>query len=109
MSSAALTPAGKTIFVSGTASISSDGKTTHIGDAEAQIQTTIDNVRAVLGEMNCQDNNVVQVIAYCKTAEIEQLFCDKYRPSAWPSITAVADICRDDLLFEIEAAAVITC
>jgi enamine deaminase RidA (YjgF/YER057c/UK114 family) len=101
------TPAGMTLFVSGTASISINGKTTNIGDAPKQIEESINNVRAVLSEMQCDDNDVVQATAYCKTAEIERLFCSKYGDLAWPALTAIADICRDDLLFEIEATAIV--
>ena len=105
--SKATTPAGTTVFVSGTASIAEDGKTMHVGDAEAQIEASISNVQAVLREMGCADNDVVQGTAYCKTAEIEKLFCDKWSDLPWPNITAIAHICREDLLFEIEATAVV--
>jgi enamine deaminase RidA (YjgF/YER057c/UK114 family) len=103
--SKAITPAGQTVFVSGTASINTDGQTTHIGDAAGQIKTTIENVRAVLGDMNCGDEDVVHVIAYCKTTEIEKVF-NAYKDTLdWPWITVICDICRPDLLFEIEATA----
>jgi enamine deaminase RidA (YjgF/YER057c/UK114 family) len=100
------TPAGQTVFVSGTASIDADGETTHIGDAEGQINATIENVRAVLADMKCVDEDVVQVIAYCKTTEVERVFNSSFRDTlTWPWITVICDICRDDLLFEIEATA----
>lgn len=103
--SKAITPAGHTVFVSGTASINTEGQTTHLGDAEGQIKTTIENVRAVLGNMNCGDEDVVHVIAYCKTTEIEKVFNAYKDTLAWPWITVICDICREDLLFEIEATA----
>ncbi len=103
----AITPAGETIFVSGTASIDACGATTHIGDAAGQISTTIENVQAVLKDMDCTDKDVVQVMAYCKTADIEKIFGDFKKKLAWPWITMICDICRDDLLFEIEAAAMV--
>jgi enamine deaminase RidA (YjgF/YER057c/UK114 family) len=103
--SRASSPAGKTVFISGTASIDAKGNSTHIGDAKGQIATTIENVRAVLYDMNCRDRDVVQVVAYCKTAEVEGVFEEFKRQLDWPWITAIGDICRDDLLFEIEAAA----
>ncbi|MHC4103855.1 MAG: Rid family hydrolase [Planctomycetota bacterium] len=99
------TPAGQTVFVSGTASIDADGETTHIGDAAGQINTTIENVRAVLVDMHCSDEDVVQVIAYCKTTEVERVFNSVRDNLPWPWITVICDICRDDLLFEIEATA----
>ena len=101
--------AGTTVFVSGTASIGTDGKTTNIGDAAGQIQATIDNVRAVFKQNNCGDNEVVQAIMYSKTPEIEKLFFERWAADiSWPYMTAVTDICRSDLLFEIEATAVKT-
>ena len=103
--SRAVTPAGQTVFVSGTASIDADGATTHIGDASGQISTTIGNVRAVLADMNCKDEDVVQVVAYCKTTEVEKIFNASRGALDWPWVTAICDICRPDLLFEIEATA----
>jgi len=98
-------PAGQTVFVSGTASIDADGATTHIGDASGQISTTIGNIRAVLADMNCKDEDVVQVAAYCKTTEVEKIFNASKGALDWPWLTAICDICRPDLLFEIEATA----
>jgi enamine deaminase RidA (YjgF/YER057c/UK114 family) len=99
-------PAGKTVFVSGTASIDDKGATTHIGNAKMQIKTTIDNVKAVLRDMSCDDRDVVAAIAYCKSKDIEEVFEAFKNRLNWPWITAVCDICRDDLLFEIEATAI---
>ena len=103
--SKAVTPAGHTVFISGTASIDTEGRTTHIDDAECQIKTTIENVRAVLRDMDCTDKDVVHVIAYCKTTEVEKIFNTYKDTLNWPWITVICDICRADLLFEIEAAA----
>ncbi len=101
----ASSPAGETVFVSGTASIDAKGATTHIGDARGQIKTTIENVRAVLRDMNCGDTDVVQAVAYCKTAEVEDIFEEFKSRLDWPWITVICDICREELLFEVEAAA----
>lgn len=99
------TPAGRTVFVSGTASIDAEGATTNIGDALGQINTTIDNVRAVLSDMHVGDDDVVQVVAYCKTPEVERIFNGVKTALRWPWVTVLCDICRPELLFEIEAAA----
>lgn len=103
--SKAATPAAETVFVSGTASIDADGNTTNIDDATGQINTTIENVRAVLKDMNCADSDVVQIVAYCKTTEVEKILKGIKDTLPWPWLTAICDICRPDLLFEIEAAA----
>ena len=103
--SRAITPAGQTVFVSGTAAIDANGVTTNIGDAVGQINATIENVRAVLKDMNCRDEDVVQVTAYCKTPEVEKIFNELKDRPAWPWVTMICPICRDELLFEIEVSA----
>jgi enamine deaminase RidA (YjgF/YER057c/UK114 family) len=103
--SKSISPAGQVVYVSGTASINADGATTHVGDAAGQINATIENVRAVLSEMQCSEKDLVHAIAYCKTTEVEQVFNSIKGNLDWPWITVICDICRPDLLFEIEAAA----
>ena len=100
-----ITPAGETVFVSGTASIDTSGATTHIGDAAGQIKATIENVQAVLRDMDAADEDVIQVIAYCKTTRVEKIFNGLKDAFPWPWVTVICDICRPDLLFEIEATA----
>lgn len=102
----AITPAAKTIFISGTASIDINGATTNIGDPLGQIKETMENIRAVLKDMHCTDNDVVQAVAYCKTAEEEKIFCNFKNKSAWPWVVAICDICRPELLFEVEVTAI---
>ena len=103
--SKATTPAGQTVYVSGTASIDAGGATTNIGDAAGQINATIENIRAVLSEMQSSEKDLVQVIAYCKTTEVEKVFNSLKGSLDWPWITVICDICRPNLLFEIEATA----
>jgi enamine deaminase RidA (YjgF/YER057c/UK114 family) len=101
----ATTPAGRTVFVSGTASIDATGATTNIGDPEGQINATIENVQAVLKDMKCADSDVVQVVAYCKTPDVQNVFDRLKGALPWPWVTVICDICRPDLLFEVEAVA----
>jgi len=101
----AATPAGRTVFVAGTAAIDAQGKTAHVGEAGAQIEMTVENVRAVLKDLRCGDSDVVQAIAYSKTVEIEGLLRDRQRSLPWPCLSTIADICREDLLFELEVTA----
>lgn len=101
----ARTLAGYTFYISGTASIGADGKTTHPDDPRGQIEATIDNVRAVLRECGCGDEDVVQAIAYSKTPEIDRMFAKDRNELNWPIVPVIADICRDNLLFEIEVTA----
>jgi enamine deaminase RidA (YjgF/YER057c/UK114 family) len=107
--SRALTPGGQTVFVSGTASIDAAGQTTNIGDARGQIDATIENVRAVLRDTQVADENVVQAVAYCKTTEVEMIFNDVKQTLRWPCVTTICDICRSELLFEMEVTALKQC
>jgi len=102
----AQTPAARTAFISGTASIDIDGNTTNIGDAAGQIAETIKNVQAALRDTGCSENDVVQLLAYCKSADVRRRLEDVKSHKNWPWIPIICDICRDNLLFEIEAAAV---
>jgi len=99
------TLAGETVYISGTAAIDASGRTEHIGDIGGQVASTIAHSRTVLGDLGCGDEDVVQAMAYCKTAEVEQFFRREYADLCWPSIISVCDVCRHDLLFEVEVTA----
>jgi enamine deaminase RidA (YjgF/YER057c/UK114 family) len=101
----ASTPAGRTVYVSGTAAIDASGATTHIGDAQGQIRDTLENVQAVLSDAGSGTDEIVQAIVYCKTPQVESIFRRQWSGLGWPVILAIADVCRDNLLFEIEATA----
>ena len=105
-----------TIFVSGTASIT-HSETRHVGDAVAQTQETLENIAALISEENlCRHGlpglgtsleslGLVRVYVkrqedYAKTRAV----CEKYMGDL-PTIYAVADVCRPELLVEIEAVA----
>ena len=98
-------PIGSNVFISGTASIDASGKTTNINNALGQIKDTIINVKAVLENMSCSEKDIVQTMVYCKTKEVEALFRNLAEKPDWPWIPIICDICRDNLLFEIEALA----
>lgn len=101
------TPAGKTVYVSGTAAIDAAGLTTHLGDIQGQIEDTIANVNAVLRNASCEPQDVVSAIAYCKTPQVERVFRNGWGSLLrGPYVVAIADVCRDNLLFEVEATAI---
>jgi enamine deaminase RidA (YjgF/YER057c/UK114 family) len=102
----ARTPAGRTVFVSGTAAINAQGQTCFIDDAPAQIRMTLENVQAVLSDSACGSGDVVQAMAYCKTPAIAAQFTREFQMTPpWPWVVVVGDVCRDDLLFEVEVTA----
>ena len=69
---------------------------------------TVDNVLAVLRDTNCRASDVVQAIAYCKTQQVMDVFTAGWKQEVpWPWLTVIGDVCRPDLLFEVEVTACI--
>ncbi|MHC4708700.1 MAG: RidA family protein, partial [Planctomycetota bacterium] len=97
------------LYVSGTASIQRDGTTAHIGDTAKQIALTMEVVEAILDSRRMSFSDVSRAIAYFKDIDDAPLFdtyCQKEGLSLLPIAVAHGDICRDELLFEIELDAV---
>jgi enamine deaminase RidA (YjgF/YER057c/UK114 family) len=105
-----------TIFISGTASIV-NSETRHIGDVEAQTHQTIDNIEALISENNLRrhglpglgttfDNMGLARVYIKRQEDFEKTraIC-RSRLGDMPTIYAVADVCRPDLLVEIEGMA----
>jgi len=101
----AASPAGRTLFISGTAAIDPAGASMHLGDAARQIEVTVANVRAILAQHGCTDGDVVQCLAYCKTPAVETTWRRDFADVPWPTVTLIADVCRVELLFEMELTA----
>lgn len=98
-------PAGPTFFISGTAAINHRGDTEAVGRIEAQIQNTLDHVRALLRDQGCDDRHVLTALAYCKDDEVERVFRQRFADLSWPHITMIGEVCRPELLFEVELTA----
>ncbi len=98
-------PGGQTLFVSGTAAIDVQGHTEHIGEIQSQIRDTIQHVRALLVQASCTDEHVLSALIYCKTPAVEQSFLADWADLGWPALTLIGDVCRPELLFEIELVA----
>jgi enamine deaminase RidA (YjgF/YER057c/UK114 family) len=102
-------PDHRRIYVSGTASIDEAGKTVFIGDCKAQVSKTMEVVQAILQSRGMDWVDVTRALAYFKRAQDAPLL-SQYRLeqglAPFPVIVAENDVCRDDLLFEIEVDAV---
>lgn len=98
-------PGGPTLFISGTAAIDAAGRTEHVGRIEPQIAATLSHVRALLAQAGCGDEQVLTSLIYCKTPAVQRDFERLHRQFPWPFISLIADVCRDDLLFEVEVTA----
>lgn len=102
-------PTHRSLLVSGTASIDKDGKSAHAGDPALQIDLTMRVVEALLRSRNMDWNDLFRGIAYFKNMD-DRICFDKYCAAHnIPTCSLVAahlDLCRKDLLFEIEVDAV---
>jgi len=105
-----------TIWVSGTASIV-QSKTLHVGDARKQTEQTIDNIECLIAPENLAQHgapgagaklsDLAKVRVYVKRPEdyaICREVCER-RFGNVPAIYTIADVCRSDLLVEIEGVA----
>ncbi len=102
-------PTHRNLFISGTASIDPDGKTEHLDDPEKQIRLTMDVVKAILESRNMGWNDLFRGIAYFKDMDylpIYRRIAEEIGIPRFPLAVSHADVCRDDLLFEIEVDAV---
>jgi enamine deaminase RidA (YjgF/YER057c/UK114 family) len=98
------------LFVSGTASIDERGATVHLGDFDAQTHRTIETIQALLEGAGASLGDIRQAAAFLKNGDDVGRFVEITRAAGLdriPPITVVADVCRDDLLVEIEATAVV--
>jgi hypothetical protein len=105
----------KLIFISGTASILGE-KTVGIGDAAKQTEVTIDNIRRLYSEdilEKLSEEKLVSKYGHARVyvrnrkdfAAIKKTF--KAELANLPVVYIIADICRDDLLVEIEGKVIL--
>jgi enamine deaminase RidA (YjgF/YER057c/UK114 family) len=97
-------------LVSGTASIDEQGNTVHAGDFDAQARRTIDNVESLLASGGAVFDDVCQASAFIKSPEdVERLrrILEIRGLGELPLVCTIEDVCRDDLLVELDATAVI--
>jgi enamine deaminase RidA (YjgF/YER057c/UK114 family) len=98
-------PHGRRVLVSGTASIAVDGHTARLGDVRAQIALTMEVVKAILDGRNMTFSDVTRAIAYFKHKADAPPFaewCAAHGVAFLPAVLVQSDICRPELLFEIE-------
>ncbi|MDR1789052.1 MAG: endoribonuclease L-PSP [Opitutaceae bacterium] len=96
------------VTVSGTASIEPGGKTARVGDVPGQIALTMDVIAAILATRGLTFADVTRASAYCKapsTAAVFEEWKALNKLPRFPSVPIHCDICRDDLLFELELGA----
>ncbi len=105
-----------TLFISGTASIT-QAESQHIEDIEAQTNQTLDNIEALISESNLKNHGLPGRGATLRDMALARVYIKRQgdyektrrvcetRLGELPVIYAVADVCRPELLVEIEGIA----
>jgi len=98
------------LFISGTASVDEAGATVHLGDRKAQIERMLLNIDELLRPHGASWADLVQAVTFLKSADDLELFqqvcAERGVPAAHNTIVE-ADVCRPELLCEMEAIAVL--
>ncbi|MDO8544337.1 MAG: translation initiation inhibitor [Opitutaceae bacterium] len=93
------------LLISGTASIHPNGATAWVDNAKKQIDLTMEVVAAILESRGMTFADVTRATAYFKHPAFRPYFvawCDVRELRQMPVVAVHCDICRDDLLFELE-------
>jgi len=105
-----------TIFISGTASIT-DSETRHVGQAAAQTEETLDNIQALISEENLCGHGLPGLGTTLESLGLVRVYIKRQEDYAkvravceqrlgeLPTIYAMGDVCRPELLVEIEGIA----
>ena len=97
--------ATRRVIISGTASIEPGGATAWRGEAWNQIDLSLRVVEAILRSRGMGWSDATRGIAYFKSRELApafDLWCERQGWRNPPVVRLHCDICRDDLLFELE-------
>jgi enamine deaminase RidA (YjgF/YER057c/UK114 family) len=104
-------PGNTTILLSGTASINKEGKTVCTGDPKSQIIQTLEIVDALIKTEGASFNDICTATVFLKKPEdftIYQKTIAELGLNEIPAVCMIADVCRPDLLFEIDATLAFT-
>jgi len=102
------TPTGRRLLISGTASIALGGQTAWRGDIRKQIALTMEVVESILRSRGFDLSELTRATAYFKHRSDAGFFtdwCAARHLDSLPVVAAQCEVCREELLFELEADA----
>jgi len=102
---------GRQLLISGTASIAPGGKTLWDGDMRQQVELTMDVVEAILRSRGLGFADLNRATGYFKhraDAAVFSAWCRDHQFNPDLVVASHCAVCRDDLLFELEADASVT-
>lgn len=102
------------LFISGTASVDDQGQSIHPGDFPAQTRRAFENIKGLLTSEGADWHDVVRTTCYVADFrnyelfnQVRNRFYEEEGLDPFPASTCVqANICRPELLVEIEALAI---
>jgi len=103
-------PQATWISLSGTAAIDEAGVTMHLGDFKAQMNDTLDAVEALISQEGASLADLCDMTCFVKLPEYVPTYHEVLAERGLEEIASVpviADVCRGDLLFEMDGAAVV--
>lgn len=97
----------RTVYISGTASIDEVGESIHTDDIDGQIKRTVQNIEALIGTRDLTLDDVCQATVFVKRPADVPRFRELCAGTRFgeAGVCMIADVCRPDLLFEIDAVA----
>jgi enamine deaminase RidA (YjgF/YER057c/UK114 family) len=98
------------IQVSGTAAIDEHGVSLYPGDIRSQVICTLDKIETLLKQEDAGLADICAATVFIKRPEYEEVFKEVVADRGLadlPVVCVVADVCREELLFEIDAEAVV--
>jgi enamine deaminase RidA (YjgF/YER057c/UK114 family) len=103
-----IAPDMRRTWISGTASIHPDGTTARLGNVAGQIDLTMEVVGAILNANHMEFSDATRATAYFQDIRNAPLFVNwcREREIQLPVLMVQGDVCRSELLFELELDAI---
>jgi len=98
------------IHISGTAAIDEHGVSLYPGDIRSQINCTFDKIDSLLKQVGAGLADICAATVFVKRPEYADVFWEMAKNRGleeFPAVCVVADVCREELLFEIDAEAAV--
>ena len=103
-------PGASLVQVSGTAAIDAHGQSLYPNDIRAQIDCTSDKIETLLGQAGAALADVAAASVFVKHPEHARVYWERAAGRGLkdiPAVVMVADVCREELLFEMDAEVVV--
>ena len=98
------------VQVSGTATIDQQGRSQFQEDIRSQITCTFDRIETLLKQAEAGLKDITAATVFVKSTEYAPVFWEMAKDRGleeFPAVCVVADVCRDELLFEIDGEAAV--